>query len=618
MYPIQYIKLNNFKVFGKEVVINFDNPTVLIGPNNSGKTSIIQILALWHLGIQTWCDKKLKTPKNGQLNSTNSREGVSINRLDIAQIPINDVRFFWNKAIVRHGNTLQPLRVTLGLIHQTTENDTIISKTVDCTVEFKYFKSELLYCYIPPETQQITGLLEQANNLQINLLYPMSGMVTEETLLQEGAIRKQIGQGQTASILRNICYYLYTNQPNDWDTLVKTMQQLFAITLNPPIVKAATADIVLEYNYIHKTQKTDRNLSIMQSGRGQQQVLLLLAFLLWKKNTVLLIDEPDAHLEILRQTQIYELLQTFANQYGNQIIIATHSEAIMNQADQLVFLLDGQATEITDKKNYKQVKIALREIGIEHYYKAKICPRILYIEGSTDKEMLKTFAQKLNHSAAIQLLEDRLFVYYTQNETTNNINLEDKLKQISGNYQNYRKHYQALKTVIPELKAFALFDSDGNSKPTDNTTDLSINYWNYYEIENYFITPQTILAYINQYYTQRYNHKNNQDNNTVTQKVTAFNLFLNQHFLLPLFDNNPQALIDWEKLPQSLQNVQFTNLTSNKKLSTRLETVFEQFATEQNQEIILRKSNFYQLINYANLSNEVTEMLNKLTQHLKS
>lgn len=45
-------------------------------------------------------------------------------------------------------------------------------------------------------------------------------------------------------------------------------------------------------------------LDLSASGRGQQQTLLLLAHMTANPGSVLLLDEPDAHLEILRQRQI--------------------------------------------------------------------------------------------------------------------------------------------------------------------------------------------------------------------------------------------------------------------------------------------------------------------------
>ena len=46
-------------------------------------------------------------------------------------------------------------------------------------------------------------------------------------------------------------------------------------------------------------------LDLSSAGRGLQQTLLLLAYMYSNPGAVLLLDEPDAHLEILRQRQIY-------------------------------------------------------------------------------------------------------------------------------------------------------------------------------------------------------------------------------------------------------------------------------------------------------------------------
>ena len=54
MPTISYVKIQNFKGFKNEVNIPLSNPSVLIGPNNSGKTSAIQALSLWSRAIREW------------------------------------------------------------------------------------------------------------------------------------------------------------------------------------------------------------------------------------------------------------------------------------------------------------------------------------------------------------------------------------------------------------------------------------------------------------------------------------------------------------------------------------------------------------------------------------
>jgi len=51
------ITIRNFKCF-KEVVVDLASPVVFIGPNNSGKTSALQALALWEEGIKKWIEKR--------------------------------------------------------------------------------------------------------------------------------------------------------------------------------------------------------------------------------------------------------------------------------------------------------------------------------------------------------------------------------------------------------------------------------------------------------------------------------------------------------------------------------------------------------------------------------
>ena len=58
MKYISYIKIRKFKVFDEEIIVSFDNTTVLIGPNNAGKTTIIQALTLWQLGVRAFFDTK--------------------------------------------------------------------------------------------------------------------------------------------------------------------------------------------------------------------------------------------------------------------------------------------------------------------------------------------------------------------------------------------------------------------------------------------------------------------------------------------------------------------------------------------------------------------------------
>ena len=56
----------------------------------------------------------------------------------------------------------------------------------------------------------------------------------------------------------------------------------------------------------------------------------------------MLLDEPDAHLHILLQDRIFAMLKKFAKESISQLIMATHSERIINAVEprHLCVLLD--------------------------------------------------------------------------------------------------------------------------------------------------------------------------------------------------------------------------------------------------------------------------------------
>ena len=397
MNNIHYVEIDNFKTFGDKVRVDLTHPAVLIGPNNAGKTSVVQALCLWSRGVRAWYEKK------GQPSQKDSRERLSagINRLNIFEIPITETRFLWHGTRVRKGKIDVELKVNVGI-----ELD---GKVRDCRMVFTRRDSEIIYCKPCPESVGNDPLLVRATEIPFHLLYPMSGIETEETLLPEGRIDVLMGQGQTAQVLRNLCYKITEQDKKqgdgDWKKIANLINRLFGVEIEDPKFIKVRGSITLTY----KQEHVDKALDIAMAGRGLQQTLLILAYLYLHKGSVLMIDEPDAHLEILRQRQIFEILKDVARQNGSQIVIATHSEVILEDAVEtnLNLLIHGTSVNLARKQD---IRNTLREFGIDHYYKAKVNPRILYIEGSSDLDILRALARRMNHRSA-DLLEGSLNAY---------------------------------------------------------------------------------------------------------------------------------------------------------------------------------------------------------------
>ena len=303
------------------------------------------------------------------------------------------------------------------------------------------------------------------------LLNPMSGLASNETGLEPGTINVRLGEGRTAEVLRNLCMRVLELPDGKvrWQALADRIAGLFGVNLDTPRLIPARGEVQVTYS-----TKAGSRLDLSSAGRGMQQTLLLLSFINLHPDSVLLLDEPDAHLEILRQRQIYDLLGEAAADNRTQIICASHSEVILNEAVQqdTVVAFVGAPHRIQAKT---QVLNALRDIGFEDYYQAEITGFVLYLEGRTDLALLRSFANALGHEAAAAL--ERPFV-----------------RNVGNHVNSARSHFFGLREAKPDLLGYALFDrldrDDLNSEGP-----LIEHMWPRREIENYLLPAVTLCRY---------------------------------------------------------------------------------------------------------------------------
>jgi len=461
--------IRNFKPF-EQIEVELGNAVVFIGPNNSGKTAALQALALWDMGVKRWVEKRgvgEKVPR--------TRPGVTINRRDLIAIPVPHANLLWRNLHVRDvrrvDNKPRTRNVRIDIIVEgVTEGRSWV-----CGMEFDYANEESIYCRPlrlsegpSPERMLVP---EEAPKVQIAYLPPMSGLATSEIRLDPGAINVRIGEGRTAEVLRNLCYRLVEDQPlsHRWETLQNRIDELFGVTLEVPEYVPERGEITMAYRDLPGIR-----LDLSSSGRGLQQVLLLLSYLYAHPGATLLLDEPDAHLEILRQRQIYHLLTEVAREQGGQVIAASHSEVVLNEAADrdIVIAFVGKPHRIDDRGS--QVLKALKEIGYDQYYQAEQTGWVLYLEGSTDLAILKAFAETLAHPA-VRCLE-RPFVHYVGNQPT-----------------RARSHFYGLREARIDLVGIAIFDRLVQElQPEDPLQELM---WRRREIENYLCLPEVLLTY---------------------------------------------------------------------------------------------------------------------------
>jgi len=459
--------VRNFKTFG-EAEIELGQTVVFVGPNNSGKTTALQALALWELGLRRWNEKRGGKP------APETRPGVTINRRDLIAIPIPNANLLWRNLHVRDVQRIDGKASTKNV-----RIDVVVSGVAEgaqwqCGLEFDYANEESFYCRPlrlgegrRPKRMPVP---DAAGSVRVALLPPMSGLTAREDKLEPGSIDVRIGEGRTAEILRNLCHQIYEQRPGDlWRRLCDDIDALFGVALEPPLLIPERGEITMTYS-----EHGGPPLDLSSAGRGLQQTLLLLAYLYSNPGTVLLLDEPDAHLEILRQRQTYQLLTEIAEELSSQIIIASHSEVLLNEAadrDVVVAFL-GRPHRIDDRGS--QLRKSLIEIGFDEYYQADQTGWVLYLEGSTDLAILRAFANTLDHPARKHI--ERPFVHYVSNQP-----------------QRARDHFYGLCEARADLRAIAIYDRlDAELQTGTPLTELQ---WRRREIENYLCRPDVLLHY---------------------------------------------------------------------------------------------------------------------------
>ena len=459
---ITELTLHNFKRFG-DLTFTVPGHVVLAGPNNTGKTTLLQALAAWSLALERWRAGNDFNKRNGYIK-------VPMTRSMFSAVPLRNFELLWNER--RYAG-----RVEIGVR---------LKDGRHIVMELESDSAEQIY--VKPRNDVDPEHLKAAPP-RLAYVPPMTGLSIDEPVYQRPKIEQLLGSGKPGEVIRNLLLVTHQDQ-QAWAHLTEVIRRLFSFELLPP--DGAGADIVAEYQGVASPGAASTRLDIGSAGSGFQQVLLLMTFLHAKPGSVLLLDEPDAHLHVILQDAIYHELKSVAERDGSQLIIATHSEIIIGavEPDELMVVLDAPRP-VADSETKRALIRSLKVLDNADVMRAMVAPGVLYLEGHTDLALLREWARILGHHAAMRLLEPQLFWRPTVWEP------RDGAAGIKA-----RDHYQALQLIKPTLPGLILLDDDNDPHaipPTPLTGQgLQRLRWRRYEIESYLFHPQALARYVRQ------------------------------------------------------------------------------------------------------------------------
>ena len=444
---LRKVEVKNFKVFGEQV---FELPEhlVVVGPNNCGKTSLLQAVATWSEIANHWFETN---PDFARIEDGNYAT-AELNLLRFDAVPLRDFPHLWRNKLVT-----DPICIWL--------------ETETWRVGFEIVHAGTQLSGVRPAKEVRETHLERCKEHPPTVVYvpPLSRLPVAEGPFTEDGVRARLRRGRISEVLRNVLVYVGRDS-SKWERLQGIVQEFFDYELLPP---STGADVVALYR--HRPDGEAYDLSAAASGL--LQVLASYAALLFDEASVILIDEPDAHMHLLLQETTYRRLLSFAARTKSQLLVATHSEVIIRKAEQEhLRLLWGGFREWPVNKNMSDV---LR-LPNEALMLAETEPGILYVEDESDLNNLREWAQVIEHPL-FRFLDKPFW------EATAPGRKKDFAAQA----------FSALHKMVPRIRGVELRDGD-RSAPKKSPKGLRRLRWRQTEIENYLLHPVALERFVRQ------------------------------------------------------------------------------------------------------------------------
>ncbi len=301
-----------------------------------------------------------------------------------------------------------------------------------------------------------------------------SGIGAEEPRFDPGYRSLRIGEGKPGDVLRNLLLDIAADEIA-WKSLISDIKDLFEINLKKPQYDPGQAFILCEY------EENGASYDLASSGSGFHQALLLFAFIYGRQSSVLLVDEPDAHLHVWLQTRVFDRLRSLAQDRNRQLILATHAETILDntESNQILSFI-GIPHRLGINVDRQSLLTAIRQISPLDLLLAEQGGTVLYCEGETDKSILEAWTKRLNHPA----------VAFFKNPFVHALG--------GRRPRDARHHLFGLRAVQKDIRGLLLLDGDNRNDDRHDidAEGLEILVWGRYEIENYLLVSKAIKRLI--------------------------------------------------------------------------------------------------------------------------
>jgi len=278
-----------------------------------------------------------------------------------------------------------------------------------------------------------------------------------DTKIQDGKTIKEIIQEELDSYSKSISEDLKSKGIKE--KLKQYLNQLTDIKIEP-LFEPKNLNIYSKVKFL----ENGNEISVEKKGDGTKRriSLALLEYKVeyeesCKDSKLYILDEPDTHLHVKAQLELLNILKELGKK-GCQIIITTHSPFLINaiKPKQIRLLVQENAneTKIKSLKNEPETSDEiLRKLGIENIY-LYFAKKIILVEGETEESFLPRIYEKIYD---VSLNSDLIKVINTRG-----------IKNIPG-------FAKALLELVDENSIYVVKDNDASEETLKLIDELKIH-----------------------------------------------------------------------------------------------------------------------------------------------
>lgn len=317
----------------EHVVFELSNVNVLIGGNNSGKSTLIQGI---HFAFTLFQSLNIATKWPAQ-----TKKATTIGATELIYIPSDDP-------------------YTLGYGGRLLEDE-------EKAISLNFIFDDGNEIGVSVRKGRNTNILVEPKNVELarkisNLESPftifspgLAGVSRNESYVSDGVLLRVLARGDANIVLRNILYRL--KQEEGWLKFESDVAEIF-----PGIIINVNFNSAVDQFIQVTISDGDKDVPLDLAGTGLLQVIQILAYLHLFSPRIIILDEPDSHLHPNNQRLLCSLLKTISEERDVQVIITTHSRHVLDAMYNDARLLWVQEGEVRVVAPEDQVDL-LMELG---------------------------------------------------------------------------------------------------------------------------------------------------------------------------------------------------------------------------------------------------------------